>query len=453
MIRDARRRVQARPAATLARMRAALDRYRSFPAPARAFLAGAALLEIGHAFLWALQNLYVLSLGGFSVADAGYVNAAAALGVVGATIPAAWAYERLGPRRSLSLACVLNVLGIAGLALSTGLPALLAWSAVSGAAYTLHTVVAAPFLVSVAGARDRTALFQADFAIHTLMQTGGLLVSCSLAGALEAGDTPPTQALRLALLAGAAASLGALACYRRLPARLEGDGAARSPGQLLAILRRDHWHLWLPLALPYLLIGVGAGLSIPFINLYFTERFDLSKPALGVVMAAACATMTLGALGTTRFVPRLGLVRATIATQALSIPFFIVLALATSLPLAIAAYVLRSALMNLATPLWRNLVMEITPVTWRAAVNAAAMLAWNAGWAASNHWGGELVDASAGWLGQGHDGYTLPMLLTIAIYLAAIAVEAGVFWKHRHVGRADAARVALPPCDEATLRG
>ncbi|MBM3985957.1 MAG: MFS transporter, partial [Planctomycetes bacterium] len=182
-------------------MRAALDRYRSFPAPARAFLAGAALLEIGHAFLWALQNLYVLSLGGFSVADAGYVNAAAALGVVGATIPAAWAYERLGPRRSLSLACVLNVLGIAGLALSTGLPALLAWSAVSGAAYTLHTVVAAPFLVSVAGARDRTALFQADFAIHTLMQTGGLLVSCSLAGALEAGDTPPTQALRLALLA------------------------------------------------------------------------------------------------------------------------------------------------------------------------------------------------------------------------------------------------------------
>lgn len=437
-------------------MRAALDRFRSFPAPARAFLGGAALLEVGHAFLWALQNLYVLSLPGLSVADAGYVNAASALGVVAATFPSAWAWERLGPRRSLALACALNALAIAGLALSAGLLPLLAWSALSGAAYTLHTVVAAPFLVSVAGARDRTALFQADFAVHTLMQTGGLLVACSLAGALEAGAAPPTLALRLALLAGAAASLGALACYRRVPARAADGAPSRSPRQLLAILRRDHWHLWLPLALPYLLIGVGAGLSIPFVNLYFTERFALSKPALGVVMAAACATMTLGALGTTRFVPRLGLVRATIATQALSIPFFLVLALATSLPLAIAAYVLRSALMNLGTPLWRNLVMEITPEAWRAAVNAGAMLAWNLGWAVSNHWGGELIDASAGWLADGLDGYALPMLLTVAIYLAAIGVEAAVFWKHRHVGRPAAAAPApgaAPPGDGAAFTG
>ena len=461
MIGHARRRDQALPAGTLAAMRAALDRYRSFPAPARAFLAGAALLEIGHAFLWALQNLYVLSLGGFSVADAGYVNAAAAVGVVAATIPSAWAYERLGPRRSLSLACALNVAAIAGLALSASLPPLLCWSALSGAAYTLHTVVAAPFLVSVASPRDRTALFQADFAVHALMQTGGLLVACGLAGALEAGATPPTEALRLALLAGAAASLAALACYRRLPERVAGSGEARRPGELLAILRRDHWHLWVPLALPYLLIGIGAGLSIPFINLYFTDRFALSKPVLGVVMAAACATMTLGALGTTRVVPRLGLVRATIATQALSIPFFLVLALATSLPVAIAAYVLRSALMNLGTPLWRNLVMEITPVPWRAAVNASAMLAWNVGWAASNHWGGELIDASAGWLSAGLDGYALPMLLTIATYLAAITAEARVFWRYRHIGRSDrtapaerpAAPGAGPPCDGVSLRG
>ena len=425
------------PTATLARMAGALARFRSFPAPARAFLAGAALLEVAHAFQAALQNLYVLSLAGHSVADAGHVNSASACGVVAATIPAAWAYERLGPRRSLSLACALNVTAVAGLAVCSHLAPLLLWSALSGAAYTLHVVVAAPFLVSVALPRDRTALLHADFAVATIMATGGQLLSCLLAGVLEVGTTQ-TAALRIALLAGAAISLLALVAYQRVPARVAAgaDAVRRAPRALLAILHREHWPLWMPLALPHFLIGVGAGFSIPFINLYFTTRFGLGRPALGVVLAAASATMALGALFSTRSVPRLGLVRATILTQALSLPFFLLLALATSLPVAIAAFVLRSALMNLGTPLWRTLVMEITPIEWRASVNAAAVLAWNVGWALSNLWAGVLIDNSAGWLGSGMDGYALPMLLTIGIYIVAIAIEGRVFWRHRAIGRA-----------------
>jgi len=431
-------------------MGGALARFRSFPAPARAFLAGAALLEVAHAFQQALQNLYVLSLTGRSVADAGHVNSAYAAGVVAATIPAAWAYERLGPRRSLSLACAANVTAVAGLALCSGLLPLLAWSVVSGAAYTLHIVVAAPFLVSVARPADRTALLHADFTVTTTIGTGGQLISCLLAGAIEVGATQ-TAALRWALLAGAAISLLALLAYRRVPDRVASGASTRNaPRDLVDILRRERWPLWMPLALPHLLIGIGAGFSIPFINLYFTSRFGLGKPALGLVLGAASATMALGAVFSTRSVPRLGLVRATIVTQALSLPFFLLLALATSLPLAIAAYVLRAALMNLGTPLWRTLVMEITPLEWRASVNAAAMLAWNVGWMLSNLWAGALIDHSAGWLGAGLDGYALPMLMTIAVYVVAIGLEARVFWGHREIGRvrpepAAQALAAAPP--------
>ena len=413
-----------------------LAAWREFPAPARAFLSGAALLEIGHAFQWALQNLYVLSLGGFSVADAGTVNAASAVAVVLSTIPSAWAYERLGPRASLALAGTLNALAIAGMALSTSLPALLAFSALSGAAYTLHKVVAAPFLVGVSPPTQRTRLFHADFAVHTVTQTVGLLVSGVLAHALELGDGE-TPALRIVLVAGGAVSLLALLPYRRLPATApdRGSAALRSPLATLAILAPRHSHLWLRVSAPHFLVGVGAGLSIPFINLYFTQRFGLDKAALGLVMAAGTATMTVGALFAPRIVARRGLVRSTILTEALSIPFFLALALTTSFPLAVVAYVMRSALMNLSQPLWRNLMMEITPVEWRAAVNGVSMLCWNLGWALSNHWGGVLIDSSAGWLGTGQDGYALPMLLTIATYVAAIALEARFFWHVRHVGQ------------------
>jgi MFS family permease len=427
-------------------MAGVLQRFREYPAPARAFLAGAALLEIAHAFQMALQNLYVVALAGHSVTDAGHVNAAYGVGVVLATIPSAWAYDRLGPRRSLSLACVLNVTAVAGLAISSTLLPLLAWSVLSGAAYTLHIVVAAPYLVSVAAPSQRTELLHTDFAVTTVISTGGQLFSLVLAGWLQHGFSE-VASLRWALLAGAAVSLLSLLAYRRVPDRVEAGGAG--PGKsLLAMLHPGRVRLWLPVSIPHFLIGVGAGFSIPFINLYFTTRFGLGKPALGLVMAAASATMALGALFSTRSVPRLGLVRATILTQALSLPFFFVLALASSLPVAIAAFVLRSALMNLGTPLWRTLVMEITPVDWRASVNAAAMLAWNVGWALSNSWAGRLIDGSAGVLGSGLDGYALPMLLTIVIYVLAIGVEARVFWRHRALGRAPA-RADTEPEDAA----
>lgn len=429
-------------------MAGVLARFRSYPAPARAFLVGAALLEVAHAFQMALQNFYVLSVSGHTVAEAGHVNAASACGVLAATIPAAWLYDRLGPRRSLSLACVLNVAAVAGLALCQSLAPLLLCAAVSGAAYTLHVVVAAPFLVAVASPKDRTALLHIDFAVATVIATAGQVVSCFLAGALE-GRTTPTTALRIALLTGAAVSLLSLLAYRNVPQWLQGGQVEGSPRAFRLLKDRRLWPIWLPVSIPHFFIGVGAGFSIPFINLYFTDRFGLSKPALGLVLGAASATMALGALFSTRSVPRLGLVRATILTQALSLPFFLVLALTTSLPLAVAAFVLRSALMNLGTPLWRALVMEITPLEWRASVNAIAMLAWNIGWAVSNLWSGVLIDSSAGWVGT-LDGYALPMLITIGIYVLSIAVEARVFWRHRALGRAPAKADAEP--EDAALR-
>ena len=95
----------------------------------------------------------------------------------------------------------------------------------------------------------------------------------------------------------------------------------------------------------------------------------------------------------------------------------------------------RQALMNVVHPLWRNFMMEITPETWRASVNSITALAWNLGWGVSVVFGGQLIERTAGLLGDDVDGYALPMLLTIALYLAAIATEAAFFWHERERGR------------------
>lgn len=453
-------------------------RYAEISSPARRFLLGAAMVELAHVFPWVLQNLYVRALG-HDESSVGTVLAVGAVGVLLSTFPSAWLYERLGPRRSLGLACVATGAALIGLGLASHVAWLGAFAFVNAAAHTLHVVVAAPFLTRVSTRRERSHLFGAEFAVHTLSMTLGAQLAGLLAHGLQApGGLSEVAALRTALIAGGCASFLGLLSYRRLPDVLPDDGddvpvpSARRDARTavatvadaepvvpsdavppepvpprarvnpLTILAPRHWHMWWRLSVPQALIGTGAGFAIPFLNLYFRDRFGLAESSIGSLMALSSLTMTLGVLFAPWATARFGLVVATILTEALSIPFFLLLAFTTSLPLAATAFVLRSAFMNLSQPLWRQFVMELTPPRWRHAVNSVNMLSWNVGWVFSSYYGGVLIERSAGSLGEGVDGYALPMLVTLSMYVAAILFERALFWPHRHVGRVGADAVA-----------
>ncbi|GJM20384.1 MAG: MFS transporter [Planctomycetota bacterium] len=403
-----------------------------FPVAARRFLWGGVLLELGHAFLWALQNLYVRSLG-FGEEEVGEVLMSSGVGIVLATVPSAWAYDRLGPRRTLLIAGFAVTVTTVGLVTATTLPMLCLWSGALGASFMLHRVIAAPFLSSVSEARQRTQLFSAEFATHTVASVLGLSVAGLIARWFAAGGLPETEALRSTLFVAAALGGASTIFYRKLPGRSLDEVA--NPFAALLVLKPKHWHMWWRFCVPHVLVGLGAGLTIPFINLYFTDRFGLDTDAMGFVMAASQVTMTVGILGMPRIVARYGMLRGTILTECLSLPFFLILAVTHHFTLAIVAFVFRAALMNLAHPMWRNLMMDVTPRQWRAGVNGISMLAWNGGWAASNRLGGWIIEHSEGWVYASADGYVLPMLITTAAYLLAIGLELKLCWHWRDLGK------------------
>ena len=260
----------------------------------------------------------------------------------------------------------------------------------------------------------------------------------------DAAGLDAAQLLRGALIVGALLGLAGTLFYLRLPdtATVAPDTERRT---LFGILRKDRRALWVKLAIPNCIIGIGAGLTIPFINLYLTDRFALDTDALGLVMAAAAATMTVAVLAVPAVVARWGFVRATITSELLSLPFFALLAFTTDVRVAVVAVIIRQALMNVCHPIWRNFMMEITPPLWRASVNSVTMLAWNAGWGFSVVAGGLLIEGTAGLLGTGTDGYAVPIVLTIALYLAAIGFEAWFFWGRRGLGVATTGETLSAP--------
>jgi predicted MFS family arabinose efflux permease len=158
------------------------------------------------------------------------------------------------------------------------------------------------------------------------------------------------------------------------------------------------------------LVGVGAGLIIPFLNLYFRDRFGLNPDAIGSYYAVVHFAMLAGAIVAPVMAKRLGLVRTVVVTQLCSLPFMAALSYTYFLPLAVLAFIARGGLMNLGIPLVTNLGMELAHKSEHALVGALLMVGWTSSWMISTAVGGSLIEAY---------GYTVTMNITMAVYALA----------------------------------
>ncbi|HEU4724566.1 MAG TPA: MFS transporter, partial [Candidatus Eisenbacteria bacterium] len=159
-----------------------------------------------------------------------------------------------------------------------------------------------------------------------------------------------------------------------------------------------------------MLIGLGAGLIIPFMNLYFRDRFGMDEAAIGALYAVMQGFMVVGNLFGPTVSKRFGLVGGVVATQLASVPFMLVLGLSGWLPLVIGSFFLRAALMNMNQPLSSHFAMEVVRERDHAVTNSLLALSWFAAWAISADIGGAMIERS---------GYTVPLLIAAGLYIVA----------------------------------
>jgi MFS family permease len=114
------------------------------------------------------------------------------------------------------------------------------------------------------------------------------------------------------------------------------------------------------LLIPPLLISFGAALLIPYLNLFFKQRFDIADTTLGAIFAALNVSVGAAALLGPLISMRIGRIRTVALTQALSIPFLLALGFAPLLAIAIGAALARAALFNMGSPLYDAFAMERT---------------------------------------------------------------------------------------------
>jgi len=386
------------------------DAARAFSRPARAFLGATFLSFVGLGVNQVLFNLY-LTEAGFRESFVGSVLTVTGVGVVLAAIPAGMLADRWGRRRTLMLGVVLEGVTFLVRALVPRASLLVPLSFVAGVGQSLYAIAAAPFLSEHSTPRERTHLFSAFFAIELVAGVAGSLLGGWLPHLLTPPHGAPAGSMfdpyRITLVVG-----GAIEAASMLPLLWIGR-AHEVPHRRVRGTKREPQSGLIPkIGFVGFLIGAGAGLVIPFMNLYFKDRFACSSAQIGSFFSVAALTTAFAALIGPLVARRYGRLRTAVASQLLSLPFLITLGAERHLGVAVGAFWLRATLMQAATPLLNAFIMESLPPALRARATSMMNMLWNAGWAASATLSGFIIEGA---------GFAVPFYITATLYASAAA--------------------------------
>lgn len=395
------------------------DRVRAFQPNARLYLTSVILTGAAMGVYRLLFNFYVLSLG-YDEALLGTLITTSSLTALLSALPMGYLVDNIGHKTAL-------VIGTAVLGLAVGVmvvfPSALTFvlmNIVLGLAQSLTGVTMGPFLMENSGEKERTYLFSFTSGLQMASAffgnwVGGYLPTWigSLQGSAPTSPSAYGGALAAIAIAG---SVGILPLLFLRPVRLARD--KRSVFAPLAYFGQ-HSRLLGKLILPMLVTSLGAGLIMPFMNVFFRNVHHQPDPVIGAMFAWGSLAMGVGLLIAPPLADRFGKIQLVVITQALSIPFLVLLGFAPWFAVSAAAYYIRLTLMNMSLPVYQTFVMEKVEPSARATVASLVSMANNVGWAFSPQ--------ISGWI-QVNYGFQPAFAATLALYILSIFLYWRFFW-------------------------
>jgi predicted MFS family arabinose efflux permease len=377
--------------------------------PVRAFLLGAFFMGLGLAIFEVLLNLY-LQKTGCTKAEIGDILSQRAVGTVFGALAAGSSWQRTRPTLVFVTSACLLALSMVLLILAPTPLLRQATATLYGFSFTFRVVGAPPFLFRQANEAWLATLLGIDAAIMAGTQFIGAAGAGALFSAIRIFTEDDVAAFRGALGVGAALSMACAVTWlgTRAAAPAHDEPRAAAP----ASTPRPAAMLLFRMCLPFFIIGAGAGLTIPYLNLYFEDRFQAEPSTISYYYAGVALATTAGFLLSPALAERFGIVKSVVFSELCSIPFFVILAYSTSLPISVAAFLMRGALMNLPYPLYGNFIMRAVGAGHREFANGLTKLAWNGSWVVTARVAGALLD-------KGRGDYTPVMLASAGLYLLA----------------------------------
>lgn len=345
----------------------------------RLFLLSNVMFQIGFGMLMVIYNLYVKALG-YDETVNGQIVSVMSLATALCIIPAGLISDRVGRKKVLiygGLAAAFVAFGRAIVEDHTGL---LMLALAGGLAGAFIQVTVAPFLAEYSRPEQRVHLFTYNFSLMMAANVIGNLGGGFLADGLSSYLGSEVAGLKWTLAVSAVITLVAFIPILKVDPTQKKE-KARTPFRQLFSQNKDQWILIAKFSGATIFIGFGAGLVIPYLNLYFHDRFGASSSAIGFVISLGQAATAVAMLIGPAMVKRLGEARAVVVLQMASIPFLLLTGFTNAFALASVGFFMRQALMNAGNPIQQSLMMSVISDDMKGLANSITQMQFMLGWA------------------------------------------------------------------------
>jgi len=414
-----------KPLARLGRVMATYgERISAFHPNARLYLLSAVISGASMGVFRLLFNFYILSLG-FDEAILGNLVTTSSLTALLVALPMGYLADFLGRKTSLISGMTFSGLAILLMVFFPSVPVFVAANVLLGFAQSLAGVTMGPFLMENSSEKERTYLFSFSSGFQTASAFVGNWIGGYLPtwlGSAQGALATSTQAYGASLLVIAGvALLAVIPIFLMRTTRLNKE--QRSLFAPITYFRKQPALLG-KLILPMLVTSIGAGLIMPFMNVFFRQVHHQPDTVIGSLFAWGSLAMGVGILLAPPLADRLGKIQLVVITQGLSIPFLILLGFAPWFGIAAFAYYIRLALMNMSGPVYQTFVMEKVDPSARATVASLVSMASSFGWAFS--------PTISGWI-QVNYGFGPTYIGTIIMYVLSVYLYWRYFWQRTPV--------------------
>ncbi len=396
------------------------ERLAAFHPNARLYLLNAVISGASMGVFRLLFNFYVLSLG-FDQALLGNLITTSSLTALIMALPMGYLADRLGRKTSLITGGSLVATAVVIMVLFPSPAMFISMNIFMGLAQSLSGVTMGPFLMENSSEKERVYLFSFVSGFTMLAGSVGNWIGGYLPtwmGAAQNVAATSTRAYAASLLVIAVgAFLGLLPLlFMRMPHIPAAERSAFAP---IAYFKKKPALLG-KLILPMMVTSIGAGLVMPFMNVFFRQVHHQPDPVIGSLFAWGSLAMGVGIILAPPLADRMGKIQLVVITQGLSIPFLFLLGFSPWFGLSAMAYYIRLALMNMSGPVYQTFVMERVDQNARATVASLVSMASNFGWALSPTISGMI---------QVKYGFGPAFIGTIVLYILSVYFYWVFFWK------------------------
>lgn len=377
-----------------------------------AFMANT-LTQIGFGIFMVIYNFYIRELG-YSESVNGQIISMTALATALILVPAGIASDRIGRKRAMLFGAVATGVAMLFRSMVEMQELLILFAFFTGLTTAFLQVSGIPWLAENSKADQRVHLFSIHFAIMT-----GANVIGNLSGGIFTDVfslfVDQLTSIRITLLIASVFFIAGLVPILRFAEAPKDKNDVRGiKGFSFKNLSANNEGVKIiaMFAFAQLLIGIGAGLVIPYLNLYFADRFEASNSTIGIIISLGQAATAFAMIIGPVVVRKVGEVRAVVILQLMSLPFLLLTAYTENLWLAAIGFLFRQALMNAGNPIQMSLMMSSVNDSMKGLANSVNQMVFNLGWAV-------MGPISTGIVMRYGDywGYALVFSITASLYL------------------------------------